>query len=63
MAFWRLSAGAVAYRETTQPGSAIAEAQRSSESSCLFRSGEEDVPNWAIRQRAVVQGFFWKHQL
>ena len=50
MAPSKLPAQDVAYRETTHRGSAIAEAQRSSESSCSSRSVVQRFPSKSWRQ-------------
>ena len=63
MAPSRLSAQAVAMRETSHRGSAIAEARRSSKSSCLSRSVTMTSGMGAVRKRAVVQWFSWRHWL
>ena len=60
MAPSRLSAHAVAYRETTQRGSAIGEARRSSANTCLSRL--DNVPSWAVWKRGVVDVVTWVHQ-
>ena len=52
----RLSARAVAYRETVQHGMAIVEALRRSGSSCLSRPVITMLPNWTVRKRTVIQG-------
>ena len=50
---------AVAQRETAHRGSAIAEARRSS----VVSFSQSDVPDGAVRKRAVVQRFSWRYWL
>ena len=61
MAPSRLSAQAVAYREATHRGSAIAEAKLGEQ--LLPSVSQNDVPDRAVRKRAVVQRFFWRYWL
>ena len=53
----------MAYRETLQRGSAIAEARRSSASNCLSRSARTMSRIGQFGERAVIETVAWEHRL